>query len=108
MTITAEELPNEMKHDKATEKQCGNLNSRIPETSTLWKTLSPIRTIDQALGEDLHPGEGEGEGEEDPRNSQTTTQEIHTFTVSITEVFIALKGTQKPRRTLPAFSKRRQ
>jgi hypothetical protein len=57
-------LLNVTKHDKATEKKRVNLNSRIPETSTMWKTLNPIRTIDQALEEDLHPGEGEGE--EDP------------------------------------------
>jgi hypothetical protein len=73
----------------------------------MWKILSPIRTIDQAQEEDLHPGEGEGEGEEDPRNSQTTTQGIHTFTTNITEVVIAPKGAQKPRRILLEFSKRR-
>jgi hypothetical protein len=76
----------------------------------MWKVLSPIRTIDQVREEDLHPGEGEGEGEgeEDPRNSQTTTQEIHTSTASITEKVIAPKGAQKPRRILSEFSKRRQ
>jgi hypothetical protein len=55
---------------------------------------------------DLHPGEGEGE--EDLRNSQTTTQEIHTSTTNITEEVIAQKGAQKPRRILLEFSKRRQ
>jgi hypothetical protein len=70
----------------------------------MWKTLNPIRTTNQAQEEDLHLGEGE----EDPRNSQTTTQEIHTSTASITEEVIAPKGAQKPRRTLPEFSKRRQ
>jgi hypothetical protein len=76
----------------------------------MWKILSPIRTIDQAQDEDFHPGEGEGEGEgdEDPRNSQMTTQEIHTSTASIMEEVIAPKGAQKPRRTLPEFSKRRR
>jgi hypothetical protein len=72
----------------------------------MWKILSPIRTTDQAQEEDLHLGEGEGE--ENPRNSQTTIQEIHTSTASITEEDIAPKGAQKPRRILLEFSKRRQ
>jgi hypothetical protein len=71
----------------------------------MWKILSPIRTIDQAQEEDLHPGEGEGE--EDPRSSQTITQQIHTFTANITEEVIAPKGAQKPRRILLEFSKRK-
>jgi hypothetical protein len=71
----------------------------------MWKILNPIRTTDLAQEEDLHPGEGEGEGEEDPRNSQTIIQEIHTSTASITEEDIAPK---KPRRILPEFSKRKQ
>jgi hypothetical protein len=87
-------------------KQCGDLNSRIRETLTTWKILSPIRTTDQAQEEDLHPGEGEGEGEEDPQNTQTTTQEIHTFTANITEEVIAPKGAHKPRRILLEFSKK--
>jgi hypothetical protein len=74
----------------------------------MWKVLSPTRTTDQAQKEDLHPGEGEGEGEEDPWNSQTTIQEIRTFTASITEEDIAPKGAQKPRRISPESSKRRQ
>jgi hypothetical protein len=49
----------------------------------MWKILSPTRTTDQAQEEDLHPGEEEGE--EDPRNSQTTIQEIRTSTANITE-----------------------
>jgi hypothetical protein len=72
----------------------------------MWKILNPIRTTDQAQEEDLHLGKGEGE--EDPRNSQTTIQEIHTSTASITEEDIAQKGAQKLRRILPEFSKRRQ
>jgi hypothetical protein len=56
----------------------------------MWKILGPIRTTDQAQEEDLHLGEREGE--EDPRNSQTTTQEIHTFIANITEEVIAPKG----------------
>jgi hypothetical protein len=62
----------------------------------MWKILSPTRTTDQAQEEGLHPREGEG-GEE-PRNSQITTQEICTSTVSITEEDIAPKGAQKLRR----------
>jgi hypothetical protein len=89
MKITAEGLPNEMKQDRAIEKWRGDLNSKIHETSITWKIPSPIRTIDQAQEEPLHPGEGEGEGEEDPRNSQTITQEIHTSTANITEEVIA-------------------
>jgi hypothetical protein len=72
----------------------------------MWKILSSIRTIDQEQEEDLHPGEGEGE--EDPPNSETIIQEIHTSTASITEEDIAPKGAQKPRRILPEFSKRKQ
>jgi hypothetical protein len=72
----------------------------------MWKTLSPTRTTDQAQEEDLHPGEEEGE--EDPRNSQTTIQEIRTSTANITEEDITPKDAQKPRRTSPEFSKRRQ
>jgi hypothetical protein len=61
----------------------------------MWKILIPIRTTDQTQEEDLHPGEGEGE--EDPRNSQTTIQEICTSIAGITEEDIAFKGAQKPR-----------
>jgi hypothetical protein len=71
----------------------------------MWKTLTPIRTTDQAQEEVLHAGEEEGE--EDPRNSQTITQEIPTSTANITEDVIAPKGAQKPRRTLLEFSKRK-
>jgi hypothetical protein len=71
----------------------------------MWKIPSPIRIIDQAQEEDLRPGEGEGE--EDPRSSQTTTQETHTFTANITEEVIALKGAQKPRRTFLEFNKKK-
>jgi hypothetical protein len=55
----------------------------------MWKILSPVRIIDQAQDEDLHPGEGEGE--EDSRNSQTTTQEIYTSTARITKEVIVPK-----------------
>jgi hypothetical protein len=68
---------------------------------------SPIRTTDQAQAEALHIEGGEGEGEEDPRNSQTITQEIHTSTANITEEVIAPKGAQKSRRTSLEFSKRK-
>jgi hypothetical protein len=69
----------------------------------MWKIPSPTRTTDQAQEEPLLPGEGE----EDPRNSQTITQEIHTSTANITEEVITLKGDQKPRRTLLEFNKRK-
>jgi hypothetical protein len=72
----------------------------------MWKILSLTRTIDQAQEGDLHLGEGEEE--EDPRNSQTTIQEIRTSTSSITEEDIALKGAQKPKRISLGFSKRKQ
>jgi hypothetical protein len=72
----------------------------------MWKILSPTRTTGQAQEEDLHLGEGEEE--EDPRSSQTTIQEIHTSTASITEEDIAPRGAQKPRRITPGFSKRKQ
>jgi hypothetical protein len=49
----------------------------------------------------------EEEGEEDPRNSQTITQEIHISTANITEEVITPKGVQKPRRTSLKFSKRK-
>jgi hypothetical protein len=92
-----------------TRQQRSDVETSISESlkhQQCGKTLSPIRTTDQALEEDLHPGEGEGE--EDPRNSQTTTQEIYTSTASIMKEVIAPKGAQKPRRTLTEFSKRRQ
>jgi hypothetical protein len=69
----------------------------------MWKIPSPIRTTDQAQEENLHSGEGE----EDPQNSQTITQEIHTSIANITEDVIAPKGAQKPRRTLLEFIKRK-
>jgi hypothetical protein len=68
----------------------------------MWKILSPIRTTEQTQEEDLHLGE------EDPLNSQTITQEIHTSTVNITEEVIVPKDAQKPRRILPEFSKKKQ
>jgi hypothetical protein len=105
MKITAEGLPNEMKQNRATKKWSGDLNSKTHETSITWKIPSPIRTIDQAQEEPLH--QEEGEGEEDPRNSQTITQEINTSTANITEEVIAPKGAEKPRRTSLEFSKRK-
>jgi hypothetical protein len=106
MMITTEESLNEMKQDKATEKRRGDLNFRIRETLTTWRILSPIRTTDQAQEEDLH--QEEGEGEEHPRNSQITTQEIHTSTASTTEEVTVPKGAQKSRRIFLEFCKRRQ
>jgi hypothetical protein len=95
MMIIAEEWPNEMKPDKATERWLGDPSPRIHETSTMWKILSLTRTVDQAQEEDSHPGEGE----EDTRDSRITTQETRTSIVSIMEKDIAPKGAQKPRRT---------
>jgi hypothetical protein len=43
-----EELPSEMKKGKAIEEQDGNLTFKPHETSTTWKTLCSVRTIDQA------------------------------------------------------------
>jgi hypothetical protein len=71
----------------------------------MWKILSLTRTADQAQEEDSHPGEGEEE--EDPRDSRITTQETHISIVSIMEEVIALKGSQKARRTSQEFSKRK-
>jgi hypothetical protein len=71
MMIIAEEWPNEVKHDKATEKLLGDHNHRIHEISTTWKILSLTRTVDQAQEGDSHPGEGEEE--ENPRDSRITT-----------------------------------
>jgi hypothetical protein len=70
----------------------------------MWKILSPTRTIDQAQEEDSEPEERE----EDHQNSRSTIQEICTSTASIMEEFITPKGAQKPKRTLPGFSKRKQ
>jgi hypothetical protein len=60
MTIIAEELLSEMKHDKATEKWHKDLNPRICEISTVWRILSLTRTTDQTQEEDLHLVEEEG------------------------------------------------
>jgi hypothetical protein len=49
----------------------------------------------------------EEEGEEDPRNSQITTQEIHTSTANIMEEVIEPKGAQKPIRTSLESNKRK-
>jgi hypothetical protein len=48
MKITAEELLNEMKQGKETEEWRGDLTFKTHETSITWKTLSSIRTIEQA------------------------------------------------------------
>jgi hypothetical protein len=104
MTI-AEELRKEMKQDKEIEKTHGDHNPRIRETSTMWRTISLTRTTGQVREADLH--REEQEGGEDPRNSQTTTQEIHISTTNIMEEAIEQKGVQKPRRILLESSKRR-
>jgi hypothetical protein len=104
MKITAEELPNVMRQGKATEERCGDLTSKTLETTITWKILSLIRIIDQAQEEVMHLEEEEGE---EDRNSQITTQEMHTSTANIMERVIAPKGAQKPRRTLLEFNKRK-
>jgi hypothetical protein len=105
MKITAEELPNEMRQGKATQEQCGDLTFKTHKTSITWKIYNSDMTTDQTQEEVLHLGEEEGE--EDPRNSQTITQEIHISTANITEEVITPKGVQKPRRTSLKFSKRK-
>jgi hypothetical protein len=97
MKIIAEELLSEMKQAKATEEQHGDLTFKPHKTSTTWKILSSIRTIDRAQEEVLHLG-GE-EGEEDPRKFRIMTQKTHTCTVNIMEEVIAPKRAQKPKRT---------
>jgi hypothetical protein len=92
-----------MRQGKATEERRGDLTSRTHKTSITWKTLSSIWIIDQAQEQVMHLKEEEGE--EDPRNSQITTQEIHTCTANIMEEVIAPKGARKPRRTLIEFNK---
>jgi hypothetical protein len=94
-----------MKQGKAIEEHNGDLTFKTHETSTTWKTLSSIRTIDQAQEEVLHLGEEEGE--EGPRNLQITTQEIHTSTANIMEEVTTQKGAHKPRRTSLDFNKRK-
>jgi hypothetical protein len=94
-----------MKQGKAIEEHDGDLTFKPHETSTTWKTLSSIRTIDQAQEEVLHLGEEEGE--EDPRKFRIMTQKIHTSTANIMEEAIAPNRAQKPKRTLLEFSKRK-
>jgi hypothetical protein len=106
MIIIAEESLSQMKRDKATEKWHGDLNPRICEISTMWRILILTRTTDQTQEEDLHLGEEEGG--EDPRDSRTTIQEIHTSIASTMGEDIAPKGAQKPRRISQEFSKRRR
>jgi hypothetical protein len=89
MKITTEELPNKMWQGKAIEERCADLTSKTHETLITWKILSLIRIIDQAQ-KVMHLVEEEGE--EDPRNSQITTQDVHTYTANIMEEVIALKG----------------
>jgi hypothetical protein len=101
MKITTEELPSEMRQDRAPEERCGDLTSKTHETSIMWRTLSSIKIIDQAQEEVMHLEE------EDPQNSQITTQEIHTSAANIMEEVIAPKGAQKPRRTSLEFNKRK-
>jgi hypothetical protein len=94
-----------MKQAKATEERDGYLTFKPHKTSTTWKTLSSIRTIDQAQEDVLHLGEEEWE--EDPQKFRIMTQKIHTSTANIMEEAIAPNRAQKPKRTLLEFSKRK-
>jgi hypothetical protein len=96
MKITAEELLNEMKQGKETEEWRGDLTFKTHETSITWKTLSSIRTIEQAQEEVLHLGEEEGE--EDPRKFRIMIQKTHTSIANIMEEVIAPKRSQKLKR----------
>jgi hypothetical protein len=97
MKIIAEELLSGMKQSKAAEEQHGDLTFKPHETSTTWKTLSSIRTIDRAQEEVLHLGEEEGE--EDPRKFRIMTQKTHTSIANNMEEAIAPKRAQKLTRT---------
>jgi hypothetical protein len=59
------------------EEQHGGLSFKLHKTSTMWKTLSSTRTIDQAQEEVSH------QEEEDLRRSKIMTQEIHTSNADI-------------------------
>jgi hypothetical protein len=69
-----------MKQGKAIEEHNGDLTFKTHETSTTWKTLSSIRTIDQAQEEVLHLGEEEGE--EDPRKFRIPKRPILLLPIS--------------------------
>jgi hypothetical protein len=103
-TIIAKESPNEMKRDRATEKQPGGHSSKIHETSTTWKILNLTRTTGQAQEADSRLEEGE----EDPRDSRITTPKTRTSIASIMEEGTTRKDAQKPRKTWKEFSKRKR
>jgi hypothetical protein len=105
-TIIAKELPNEMKHGRATEKQPGGHNSKIHEMSTTWKILNLTRTTGQAQEADSRLEEGEEE--EDPQGSRITTPKSSTSIASTMEEGIAQKDAQKPRKTWKEFSKKKR
>jgi ribosomal protein L29 len=85
MKIIAEELQSEIKQGKATVKQCGDLNFKPHKISTMWKTLSSIKTIDRAQEVATHQEEEEEEGEEDPRKFRSMIHEIRTSIFNIME-----------------------
>jgi hypothetical protein len=97
MKIIAEELLSEMRQGKAIEEQHGDLTFKPHETSTTWKILSSIRTIDRAQEEVMHLGEEEGE--EDPRRFRIMSQKTHTSISNIMEEAIAPKRAQRLKRT---------
>jgi ribosomal protein L29 len=96
MKIIAEELLSERKQGKATEEQCGDLTFKPHEISTMWRTLSSIKTIDRAQEVATH--QEEEEGEEDPRKFKTMIQEIRTSIANIMEEDTTPKRAQKTRK----------
>jgi hypothetical protein len=96
MKITTEELSNKMKQGKAIEEWRGDLTFKTHETSITWKTLSSIRTTDQAQEVVLHLGEEE---EEDPRKFRIMIQKTHTSIANIMEEVISSERAQKLKRT---------
>jgi hypothetical protein len=105
-TIIAKESPNEMKRDRATEKQPGDHSSKIHEMSTMWKILNLTRATGQA--QEVDSRLEEGEGEEDPRDSRITTPKTRTSIASIMEEGTTQKDARKPRKTWKEFSKRKR
>jgi hypothetical protein len=69
MKIITKELLSEIRQGKTTEEQCGGLTFKIHKISTMWKTFSSIKTIDQAQEEATH--QEEEEGDEDTENLES-------------------------------------
>jgi hypothetical protein len=94
----SKEYLKETKQDRAIEEQDGGFNSKPHETSIMWKTPHHSSTKTTCQAQEGVFCQEEEEGEEELRKSKTMIQEIHTFTVDITEEVIALIPTQKPKR----------